>query len=56
MEVLHLLVTGLSNREIAQQLTITLGTAKRHVSNIYSKLDVHNRVQAIARARALHLA
>jgi LuxR family maltose regulon positive regulatory protein len=55
IEVLHLLVAGLSNREIAQRLTITLGTAKRHVSNIYAKLDVHSRVQAIVRAQALHL-
>ena len=55
IQVLHLLVAGLSNREIAQQLTIALGTAKRHVSNIYAKLDVHGRVQAVARARALHL-
>jgi LuxR family maltose regulon positive regulatory protein len=54
-QVLHLLVAGLSNREIAQQLTITLGTAKRHVSNIYAKLGVHSRVQAVARAQTLHL-
>jgi LuxR family maltose regulon positive regulatory protein len=54
-EVLSLVVAGLSNREIADRLTITLGTAKRHVSNIYAKLDVHSRVQAVARARALGL-
>jgi LuxR family maltose regulon positive regulatory protein len=54
-EVLRLVVAGLTNREIAQQLTIAVGTAKRHVSNIYAKLDVHSRVQAVARARALHL-
>jgi LuxR family maltose regulon positive regulatory protein len=55
LQVLYLLAGGLSNREIAQRLTIALGTAKRHVSNIYAKLDVHSRVQAAARARALHL-
>jgi LuxR family maltose regulon positive regulatory protein len=54
-EVLDLLVAGLSNREIAERLTIALGTAKRHVSNIYAKLDVHSRVKAVDKARALHL-
>ena len=37
-----------TNREIADQLVITLGTAKRHVSNIYAKLGVHSRARAIA--------
>jgi ATP/maltotriose-dependent transcriptional regulator MalT len=55
VEVLGLVVAGLSNREIAEQLTIAVGTAKRHVSNIYAKLDVHSRMQAVARAQALHL-
>ena len=55
IEVLLLVAAGLSNREIAGQLTITVGTAKRHVSNIYAKLDVHSRVQAAARARELDL-
>jgi LuxR family maltose regulon positive regulatory protein len=54
-EVLHLVVAGLSNREIAEALTIALGTAKRHVSNVYAKLDVHSRVQAVAKARELGL-
>jgi len=55
MEVLRLIADGLSNREIADRLTIVVGTAKRHASNIYAKLDVHNRVQAVARARELRL-
>ena len=55
LEVLRLIAAGLSNREIADRLTITVGTAKRHVSNIYGKLDVHSRVQAVARARDLYL-
>jgi LuxR family maltose regulon positive regulatory protein len=55
LEVLHLVIVGLTNREIAQQLTIAVGTAKRHVSNIYAKLKVHSRVQAVARAQALRL-
>jgi LuxR family maltose regulon positive regulatory protein len=55
LEVLRLVADGLSNREIAEKLTITVGTAKRHVSNIYAKLGVHSRVQAVARAQDLHL-
>ena len=51
----RLVAAGLSNREIAGQLTITVGTAKRHVSNIYAKLDVHSRVQAASRAQELDL-
>jgi LuxR family maltose regulon positive regulatory protein len=54
-EVLCLVVAGLSNREIADQLVITVGTAKRHVSNIYAKLGAHSRARAIARARELSL-
>ncbi len=55
LEVLHLLVRGDSNQEIAEGLVITIDTVKRHVSNIFSKLGVHTRVQAVARARALGL-
>lgn len=55
LEVLRLLAAGLSNREIAQRLTVALGTAKAHVHNIYGKLDVQNRTRAIARARELGL-
>ena len=55
LEVLHLLVRGDSNQEIAEGLVITIDTVKRHVSNIFSKLGVHTRVRAVARARALGL-
>jgi LuxR family maltose regulon positive regulatory protein len=55
LEVLHLVVAGLSNREIAQNLVISLGTAKTHIHNIYGKLDVSNRAQAISRARDFEL-
>ena len=41
--------------EIAQALTITVGTVKNHIKNIYSKLNVHNRAQAIARSRDMGL-
>ena len=54
-EVLQLLAAGASNGEIARRLVLSLGTVKKHVSNICGKLDVQSRTQAIARARALHL-
>jgi LuxR family maltose regulon positive regulatory protein len=50
-----LIAAGLSNREIAGKLYITPGTVKRHVDNIYGKLDVHSRTQALARAAELRL-
>jgi LuxR family transcriptional regulator, maltose regulon positive regulatory protein len=49
--VLHLLAEGASNQDIAKTLVISLATARKHVSNILSKLDAVNRTQAIARAR-----
>jgi LuxR family maltose regulon positive regulatory protein len=55
LEVLRLLAIGLSNREIARRLVISVGTAKTHVHNILSKLNASGRTQAIARARELEL-
>ncbi|MCX5999433.1 MAG: LuxR C-terminal-related transcriptional regulator [Chloroflexi bacterium] len=55
LEVLRLVAIGTSAREIADALIIEVGTAKKHINNIYCKLDVHNRTLAISRARALHL-
>lgn len=55
MEVLQLLADGLSNREIADRLVVTVGTVKWHAHNIYGKLDAQNRTQAAARARELDL-
>lgn len=49
-EVLALLVKGLSNREIAERLTISRSTVKNHVSNILSKLGAASRTEAVARA------
>jgi LuxR family maltose regulon positive regulatory protein len=53
IDVLRAIAGGLTNREIAQRLYITPGTVKVHTANIYGKLDVHSRTQAVARARAL---
>lgn len=50
-EVLGLLAQGLSNQEIADRLFISVKTVRNHVSNIYSKLQVADRMQAIIRAR-----
>ena len=53
LEVLQLIAQGLSNKEIAQKLFLSLATVKWHASNIYGKLAVSNRTQAVAQARAL---
>ena len=55
LQVLQLLACGASNQEIAQELVIALDTVKRHVSHIFAKLGVNNRVQAVRQARALGL-
>jgi LuxR family maltose regulon positive regulatory protein len=55
LQVLQLLGQGASNQEIAQVLVITVDTVKRHVSHIFAKLDVQNRVQAARQARKLGL-
>lgn len=55
LEVLHLIAEGLSNREISQKLFVTLSTVKAHTYNLYGKLGVHSRTQAVSRAQALGL-
>ncbi len=55
MDVLRGIAAGHSNREIADQLCISEGTVKNHVSNLLAKLDARDRTQAIIRARALGL-
>src|SRR5207237_9589722 len=54
-EVLQLVLDGASNREIACRLIVTVNTVKKHIMNIYGKLNVRSRVQAIMKAQALHL-
>jgi LuxR family maltose regulon positive regulatory protein len=55
LEVLRLIVDGATNQEIARELVLTVNTVKRHISNIFAKLHVSNRAQAIAQARELNL-
>lgn len=55
LEVLLLLTKGYTNQEIADELFISLNTAKTHISNIYLKLDVTKRTKAIAKAKELCL-
>jgi LuxR family maltose regulon positive regulatory protein len=55
LEVLRLVAQGMSDRQIAEQLVVTTGTVKRHLNNLYGKLGVHSRTQALARAQELGL-
>jgi len=55
LEVLRLLAEGKSNREIGDALFIAVGTVKKHLSNIFGKLEVQNRTECAARARELGL-
>jgi ATP/maltotriose-dependent transcriptional regulator MalT len=54
-EVLTLMAAGYSNQEIADQLYISLNTVKSHSSNLFAKLEVRRRTQAVQRAKALGL-
>jgi LuxR family transcriptional regulator, maltose regulon positive regulatory protein len=53
LEVLSLMADGASNTEIAEQCVLAISTVKRHVSNIFSKLAVNSRTQAVARAQKI---
>jgi LuxR family maltose regulon positive regulatory protein len=54
-EVLQLICAGLSNRAIAERLVVSLSTVKKHSGNVYGKLGVNSRTQAIIRAQELNL-
>src|SRR5918999_976837 len=55
LEVLQLVASGKSNRRIASELFVSVGTVKTHLNNLYRKLDARSRTQAVARARELNL-
>lgn len=52
-EVLAYVAAGFSNQEIARKMVVTVGTVKKHMNNIFGKLQVSSRTQAVARAREL---
>jgi ATP/maltotriose-dependent transcriptional regulator MalT len=55
LEVLRWVAAGYSNQEIAQELVVTVSTVKKHIYNIFGKLEVGSRTQAVARAKELEL-
>jgi LuxR family maltose regulon positive regulatory protein len=55
LDVLEELTKGLTNREIAERLMVSLNTVKTHTKNIYAKLEVRNRTEAVVRAQELGL-
>ncbi|MBE6057359.1 winged helix-turn-helix transcriptional regulator [Clostridium sporogenes] len=52
-EVLEILLKGASNKQIGERLNISLATVKTHMINIYSKLQVSNRVQAVEKYKII---
>jgi LuxR family maltose regulon positive regulatory protein len=55
LEILKLIAQGCADKRIAEMLFISRGTVHKHLTNIYEKLDVHSRTEAIARGRDLSL-
>jgi LuxR family maltose regulon positive regulatory protein len=55
LEILNLIADGMSNRDIAESLVITVGTVKSYTSQIYDKLGVRSRTQAVAYGREIGL-
>lgn len=55
LQVLRLVAAGATNQMVADELVVTLGTVKKHLNTISGKLGTTNRIQAVARARALNL-
>jgi histidine kinase len=54
-EVLKLVSAGLTNKEVAERLDISINTVKTHIKNIYEKLQVNRRVQAVEKAKSLNI-
>ena len=55
LEILRLIAANRSNQEIARELVLSLSTVKWHVTNLFGKLQVRNRLEAVTRARELNL-
>jgi NarL family two-component system response regulator LiaR len=55
LEILSLLAQGHSNQEIAAKLFVSLSTVKTHIQNLFEKLDVKRRTQAVEKAKRLNL-
>jgi two-component system, NarL family, response regulator LiaR len=55
LEILNLLAEGYSNQEIAAKLFVSLSTVKTHNQNLFEKLDVKRRIQAVEKAKRLNL-
>ena len=55
LEILSLLAQGHSNQEIAEKLFVSLSTVKTHNQNLFEKLDVKRRIQAVEKAKRLNL-
>jgi len=55
LSVLRMIAVGMTNPQIAEELVLSIGTVKSHTGNIYGKLGVHNRTEAVARATELNL-
>ena len=55
IEVLRMIAEGKRNQEIADHLFISLSTVKRHIANVYGKMEVTHRTEAVARANEMDL-
>ena len=55
LEILQLISDGLSNQQMAEKLFISESTIKKHISNLFFKLDVSRRTEAVKKAKDLHI-